>query len=155
MRLLALMFAIAVSACAASVPLPNPAPRGVFASTHGSALAPPAPSATAARQSAGAPPEGVAAGGLDFGRWRTIADMSVYSSTFAAEVAAKTQGRTHDEAVRYMMANGFQCAARGADVECRIEIMEQSCAHDWYAVFPEGRAQPVSGADVMCLGANP
>ena len=49
-------------------------------------------------------------------------------------------------------ANGFACED-GGRLDCRIEIMERECAHDWYVVVERGR-EPVAGFDVMCLGAR-
>lgn len=151
MRLIILSAAAALGACAATVELPQSQPQGVFAATHGTALAPPGQSAPQGYADP-APPEGLAPGGLDFGQWRS-ADVDAYARTFAAELAAKTQGRSREESANFLIANGFSCAQRGDDLECRIEIMHNQCARDWYAVFPEGRREPVAGADVMCLGA--
>jgi hypothetical protein len=32
--------------------------------------------------------------------------------------------------------------------------MERQCAIDWYVVVERGRAPPIAGYDVMCLGAR-
>ena len=156
MRFISIISALAlgalVAACAGAVELPQSQPRGVFAETHGSAIAPPARAATV--PASVAPPEGVGPGGLDFGQWRS-ADPEAYAQRFAAEVAAKTEGLSAEEAADFVHRNGFRCDASGRNIDCRLEIMDEACARDWYVVFPQGAMPPVAGADVMCLGALP
>ncbi len=148
MRALIMSLVLAAAACAGSqdfAPAPAPTP---FPIERGSALPPPAPSV----QGQTAPPEGPAAGGLDFGQWRG-ADPAVYQPAFAARVTERLAGKTTAQARADLQANGFACAESGANMECRIEIMERQCAHDWYVVLTSSEAEPVSGFDVMCLGA--
>jgi len=98
-----------------------------------------------------APPEGRAAGGLDFGQWRG-ADPAVYAPALQTQVRARYAGQSAAQIRTDLEANGFACED-GARLDCRIEIMERQCAHDWYVVVEPGR-EPVAGFDVMCLGAR-
>ncbi|NWG52539.1 MAG: hypothetical protein HXY28_02365 [Hydrogenophilaceae bacterium] len=126
------------------------APASPFAANHGQAPAPPAMRAAAGQT---APPEGTGAGGIDFGRWRS-ADPAVYGPAFAAQMAARyATAERRAEARADLEANGFACRDLPGALECRIEIMEQSCAKDWYVAFETGRETPRAGFDVMCLGA--
>jgi len=141
-----------VSACAGSVDLPSgPPAAGPFAASRGSALPPDGLSVGASQT---APPEGPGPGGLDFGSWRS-ADPAVYQPQFSVRVAQRLEGKSADQARADLTANGFVCRDLGQALECRIEIMERQCAHDWYVVLEPSRASPISGYDVMCLGANP
>lgn len=147
MRALIMSLALALAACAGSAefaPPPEPSP---FPIERGSALPPPLPAGAQT-----APPEGRAAGGVDFGQWRG-ADPAIYQPRFAAQMSERLAGKSRAEARADLEANGFTCAERDAALECRIEIMERQCAHDWYVVLDPNRAEPVSGFDVMCLGA--
>jgi hypothetical protein len=154
MRILGLVAALALGAglagCVVRAELPNDEPRSAFEAVRGQALPPPGPSAAPAVQSA--PPEGVAAGGIDFGQWRG-ADPAAYSPSFEAQIAARLAGKSRAEIEADLEANGFACRDRGAALECRIEIMERQCAHDWYVALDPERAAPVAGFDLMCLGA--
>jgi hypothetical protein len=153
MRIFAgLIAAAALAACATAVdtsavpgtsglaPLPFPVERG-------SALPPPAASTTQ-----GAPPEGAGPGGIDFGQWRN-ADPAVYAPTFQSQVRQRYAGRTNPQIKTDLEANGFACE-EGQNLDCRIEIMERQCAHDWYVVVERNSAEPVAGYDKMCLGAR-
>lgn len=148
MRRMAIALIAALAACASGGTGAD-APRGPtpFPVARGSALPPPSPGAAQA-----APPEGQAGGGFDFGQWRG-ADPSAYETQFQARVAARAQGRSTAEIRADLAANGFACED-GARLDCRIEIMEQQCAHDWYVVVEPRQAGPIAGYDVMCLGAQ-
>jgi len=124
----------------------------VFAANHGQAPAPPAMGSGSGQT---APPEGVGPGGIDFGAWRS-ADPAIYGPAFEAQMAARfAESERRARARVDLEANGFACRDRaGGVLECRIEIMEQQCAKDWYVAFESGRAQPRAGYDVMCLGAR-
>lgn len=123
-----------------------------FAANRGTAPAPPAMSAASGGQSA--PVEGVGPGGIDFGQWRS-ADPAVYGPAFEAQMAARFgDGASRAAARADLERNGFSCVERTGALECRIEIMEQQCAKDWYVAIEDGRARPRAGFDVMCLGAR-
>jgi len=144
MRELAIALVALAGACAAG---PNSdAGPPAFPAQRGTALPPPEPSG------ATAPPEGTAAGGIDFGRWRQ-ADPAVYGPAFQSQVRA----RYDDQELSYIRAdlerNGFRCED-DRRLDCRIEIMERQCAFDWYVVLERGASAPAAGFDLMCLGAN-
>lgn len=122
------------------LPSPFPVARGSL-----SAPPPETPGQTA-------PPEGVAAGGVDFGAWRS-ADPADYAPAFAAQMRLRFAGRPAAVIKAELEGNGFVCG-EGARLDCRIEIMERQCAHDWYVVLERGAAEPAAGFDVMCLGAR-
>lgn len=147
MRFASLIFMAAlVAACAGAgggdslAPLPFPVERG-------SALPPPAESAGPA-----APPEGVAAGGVDFAQWRS-ADPAAYTPAFEARIRQRYAGQGAAQIKSDLEANGFACE-QGQRLDCRIEIMERQCAYDWYVVVEPARPEPVAGFDQMCLGAR-
>lgn len=142
MRALLLAAAAALAAAPALAqdldPLPFPVERG-------SALPPPAPGSSGA-----APPEGVAAGGFDFGPWRGL--NPDYGATFRAQVSARYADRDIGAIRADLEANGFSCGdAQGLD--CRIEIVDAGCAHDWYVVVERNRSPPIAGFDRVCLNA--
>lgn len=118
-----------------------------FPVARGSALPPPA-------QAVGqiAPPEGLAPGGIDFGQWRS-ADPAVYAPAFQSQMRSRFAARDALAIRVDLEANGFVCE-NGARLDCRIEIMERQCAIDWYVVVERGRAEPVAGFEIMCLGAR-
>jgi len=95
-----------------------------------------------------APPEGRAAGGFDFGAWRSE-DPTVYANAFQRNIAARLGGRSAADAKADLEANGFACAA-GANVDCRIEIVDNACSFDWYVVVERGTAAPIAGFDRLC-----
>ena len=99
-----------------------------------------------------APPEGPAAGGLDFGRWRQ-ADPAAYAPQFQTQVRERYAGQNAAELRASLEANGFRCEDERR-LDCRIEIMERQCAFDWYVVLERGVREPVAGFEQMCLGAN-
>jgi hypothetical protein len=114
-----------------------------FPVARGSALPPPAPSSTQA-----APPEGRGAGGFDFGAWRSE-DATVYASAFQRSMETRLHGRDAAETKADLEANGFVCAD-GANVDCRIEIVDNACSFDWYVVVERGTTAPITGFDRLC-----
>lgn len=151
MRIGMLIALVALAGCAtAGAPAETSAPGTVtFVVDRGSA--PPPPAEANARQ-AQAPPEGQAAGGLDFGQWRQ-ADPAQYAPAFQRQIRARLAGMSQEQVQADLLANGFACES-GARLDCRIEIMERECGIDWYVVMERGRPEPVAGFDVMCLGAR-
>ena len=145
MRLSALILIAALAACANGEPQQPSNPT--LAAARGTALPPPA----SVQEGRAAPPEGPGAGGLDFGRWRG-ADPAVYAPAFQTQVRARYTGQSSSAIRTDLEANGFACED-GGRLDCRIEIMERQCAHDWYVVVERGR-EPVAGFDLMCLGAR-
>jgi hypothetical protein len=146
----ALIVSAALAACASpdGAPTQSSAAPGSwpFPVERGSALPPPAPSSTHS-----APPEGAGAAGIDFGRWRA-ADPAVYGPAFQAQVRQRYANQSADQVRADLTANGFAC--EGGGVNCRIEIMEQSCAIDWYVVADRTQPGLAAGFDRMCLGAR-
>lgn len=147
MRIIALAFVAALAACAVSGGEPEvdtgPSP---FPVARGTAPPPPAgPGRTA-------PPQGQGAGGLDFGQWRN-ADPTAYAAAFQTQVRSRYAERSNAQIRTDLEANGFLCEDERR-LDCRIEIMERQCAYDWYVVVERGRAEPIVGYDVMCLGAR-
>lgn len=141
--------ALALAACAASGTAPNVGTENTpFPAERGSA--PPPPASTASGQTA--PPQGVGPGGLDFGQWRG-ADPASYGPALETQVRQRYAGKSAAEIRADLEANGFACE-NARQLECRIEIFERSCAHDWYVVVERARAEPIAGYDVMCLGAR-
>lgn len=118
-----------------------------FPVERGSAPPPPEPQA---RQSA--PPEGEGAGGFAFGQWRS-ADPAAYAQSLQTQVDARYANQEAATIRRDLEANGFSCED-GQRLDCRIEIMEHSCAYDWYVVVERGRRAPIAGFDQVCLGAR-
>lgn len=147
--LIILAVALALAACAATESTPVIGSSGApFPAERGSALPPPGLAATGQA----APPEGRASGGIDFGQWRS-ADPAVYAPALQAQMRQRLAGKNAAEMSADLEANGFACEDQGR-LECRIEIFERDCAHDWYVVQERGRAEPVAGYDVLCLGAR-
>src|SRR5690606_2142311 len=118
-----------------------------FQVERGTALPPPAAASATA-----APPEGAGPNGLDFGPWRS-ADPAAYAPAFATQMRERFAGQDADEVRAALEADGFACES-GGRLDCRIEIMEQQCAFDWYVVVEPGARQPIAGFDRMCLGAR-
>lgn len=149
MRTLLIAAAFALGACAAGGGEPGGGDEWPFPIARGSALPPPAPAP--ARPGQPAPPEGAAAGGIDFGQWRH-ADPAAYGPAFQSQMRTRYAGRD----IAYIRAdlerNGFACQ-QGGRLDCRIEVMERQCAFDWYVVV-EGVSAPAAGFDQMCLGAR-
>jgi hypothetical protein len=152
MRFSALALAAILAACATTTDVvnsvsgrettPNP-----FPVERGSAIAPPA-QAVAGRT---APPEG-RAGQVDFGQWRS-ADPVAYASAWQAQMQTLvTSDRAASRAA--LTQSGFACEGTGERLDCRIEIMENQCAVDWYVVAEVGRRDVAAGFDKMCLGAR-
>ena len=153
MRVLVFAFAAALAACATGAsesevetgPSPFPVARGA------------APAPPAAALSQGAPLEGRAPGGVDFGPWRS-ADSATYAPAFQSQMRTRYAGRSAAQIRADLEANGFACedgqTGEGGRLDCRIEIMERQCAFDWYVVLERTRPEPVAGFDLMCLGAQ-
>jgi len=150
MRILALALVSLMAACASGAADPE-AELGAspFPVERGSAIPPPAPGSNQS-----APPEGRAAGGIDFGQWRG-ADPAAYAPTFQIQIRQRyNDGRNTAQIRADLEANGFACED-AQRLDCRIEIMERQCAFDWYVVVVRTRPEPIAGFDQMCLGANP
>ena len=150
MRVMAIALVVMVGACAFGGGADNPgidAGPTPFPVERGTAERPP-------QSSSGyiTPPEGVAAGGLDFGAWRQ-ADPVSYAPQFQSQVRERFAGQNATELRASLEANGFRCEDERR-LDCRIEIMERQCAFDWYVVLERGVRDPVAGFEQMCLGAN-
>ncbi len=151
MRTKAIWLAVAIASAAAGIAMaqePPPTQPVPFVVNRGSAPPPPAPSGSAQT----APAEGIAAGGIDFGQWRS-ANPETYGPAFETQMRRRFAGQEAAAARADLEANGFTCGG-SPTLQCRIEIMENSCAKDWYVVFERNRPEPVAGFDVMCLGAR-
>jgi len=142
------ILAAALAACASGgePDLPRD-PESPFPVERGQALPPPAPASDRP-----APPEGRGPGGIDFGQWRA-ADPAVYAPAFQRQISERFAGRTTPQIRADLEANGFACEDERR-LDCRIEIMVQQCAVDWYVVVERGRPEPIAGFDRMCLGAR-
>ncbi len=79
------------------------------------------------------------------------ADPATCQPRFSTQIAQRLAGKSRAEARADLEANGFACTEQASSLECRIEIMERQCAHDWYVVLDPSTPAPVSGFDVMCL----
>jgi hypothetical protein len=147
MRKLAIALVALVGACASGAAGPDSdAGSRVLQAQRGTALAPPEPSG------ANAPPEGIGAGGIDFGRWRE-GDPAIYGPAFQSQIRARYGDQEISDIRADLERNGFRCED-DRRLDCRIEIMERQCAFDWYVVLERGASVPAAGFDVMCLGAN-
>jgi hypothetical protein len=153
MRILIVTALLALAACATGGGDPDVSSTApsLFPVQRGTAPPPPLPTSMQA-----APPEGRAAGGIDFGRWRALSagadDIDgVYSASFQAQITAREQGRDAAAVRSDLEANGFACES-GARLDCRIEIMEGQCASDWYVVVDNGAVH--AGYEKMCLGSR-
>jgi hypothetical protein len=154
MRLVVCLLALAVAACtvtrAVDLPTAGGGAASPFEATRGSAGPPPNETGASAQA---APPEGRGPGGIDFGRWKS-ADPAVYGPRFQEQMRQRFPEGTETHAARAdLERNGFVCRERPNALECRIEIMENDCAKDWYVVFERARREPLAGFDIMCLGA--
>ncbi len=150
MRILILALAAGLMACASggAGPSAEDIESAPFNVERGTAIPPPAPTGANA-----APPEGRAAGGIDFGQWRS-ADPIAYAASFQSQIRQRySDGRDAARIGADLEANGFACE-NNQRLDCRIEIMERSCAIDWYVVVERARPEPIVGFDKMCLGAN-
>ena len=151
MRFLAMIVvAASLAACASQSGGSSGQELGVspFPVARGSALPPPEPTSGVTA----APPEGRGPGGIDFGQWRN-ADPAAYAPAFQTQVRARYANQEVSYIRADLEANGFACE-NGSRLECRIEIMERQCAHDWYVVVERNRPEPIAGYDLMCLGAR-
>jgi len=148
MRVLIFAAAMALAACASGGAPIDGAGENPFPVERGSALPP--PQASGGRQAA--PPQGAGPGGIDFGQWRR-ADPASYAPAFQEQMRA----RYANQEISYIRAdlerNGFACQQSGR-LECRIEIMDNQCAVDWYVVVERAGEPPIAGHDRMCLGAR-
>lgn len=142
MMMAALIFAVSAGVALAQHAAPSP-----FPVQRGTAPPPPQPGAS----SHTAPPEGVAAGGIDFGQWRG-ADVTTYAASFKTQLAAREGGKDASAIQADLQANGFACE-QGARLDCRIEISEGQCVQDWYVVVDETGVHP--GYEKACLAARP
>lgn len=131
-------FAVATEDAPTSAPSPFPVQRGT------------APPPTFSQSTQAAPPEGQAAGGIDFGLWRG-AESGAYAANFANQINTREQGRDATQVRSDLEANGFACDD-GSRLDCRIEISEQQCAYEWYVVVETGRAAPIASFDKSCTG---
>lgn len=127
---------------AANPPWPFPqAPRG-------SAIPP--PHATAMSQAA--PPEGPAAGGLDFGHWRS-ASRAQYSAQFQSLIRQRFAGQNAQAIRADLEHNGFACDA-DVSLQCSLEVMEHQCAYDWYVVVEAGHTDAIARYEHVCSDAS-
>lgn len=152
-----LIMAVAVSAAAITVVAGSVAPAQAAAAedlkTPGgkpkTGLAPPAPA-----RDPEAPPEGKAAGGLDFGPWRSRAPQ-VTAGAFTAEVARlAAAGDLRTE----LGANGFACfdpARPGIAAVCVRSALEGACGYDWTVEIFAAAATPRARYEAHCLQARP
>ncbi len=153
MRFFALALAAVLAACATTSDVvnsvsgrettPNP-----FPVERGSAMAPPAQTAPGRT----APPEG-RAGQVDFGQWRS-ADPATYAPAWREQMQTLIAGADRAASRAALTQAGFACEGSGERLDCRIEIMENQCAVDWYVVAEPGRRDVAAGFDKMCLGAR-
>lgn len=148
MRVLLVGFLVSALTCGAAfataldnVPPPTPSPFPVQRGT-----APPPPTQSAARQTA--PPEGQAAGGIDFGLWRGV-EAGPYSLNFSNMIVARERGRDAPAVRADLEANGFACED-ATRLDCRIEVSERACAYEWYVVVEAGRAAPIAAFEKSC-----
>jgi hypothetical protein len=134
------------------LPTAGGGPASPFAATRGSAPAPPAETRVSAQA---APAEGQAAGGVDFGQWRS-ADAAVYGPRFQDQMRVRFPQGTQAGAARAdLERNGFACQERSTRVlECRIAVTDNQCAKEWYVVFEQARREPIAGFDVICSTAR-
>ncbi|MET0183610.1 MAG: hypothetical protein ABW199_12070 [Caulobacterales bacterium] len=147
-----ILMGLALAACAATAAFAQASAPGSatpFRIQRGTAIAPPG---VAVNTGQTAPPEGVGPGGINFAQWKS-ADPSLYGPAFEAQMRQRYSARTAADARADLEANGFSCA-QSTVMQCRIEIMDQGCAKDWYVVFEPRRSEPVAGFDSMCLGAR-
>jgi len=144
--LIAVLFIAGFAGIASAQDLPPMSASGPspFPVERGTAPPPPAASAAVGR----APPEGEAAGGLDFGQWRE-AQPGAYTQRFQALVAQRYGGGRAPEVRADLEANGFACED-AQRLDCRIEIVEAGCAFDWYVVLERAQAAPIAGFDRVC-----
>ena len=148
MRILMFAAIAALAACAMGgggpandAPSPTRSPFPVHRGT-----APPPPTSSGASQAI--PPEGRAAGGLDFGQWR-LGEASAYAAAFQSQISAREQGRDAPQVRSDLESNGFACED-ATRLDCRIEIREQQCAYTWYVVVEAGRDTPAAGFEKSC-----
>lgn len=149
-----LIMAVAVSAAAVTVVPVAPAQAAAEdLTTPGgkpkTGLAPPAPA-----RDPEAPPEGRAAGGLDFGPWRSRPPQ-VTAGAFTAEVARLAAAGDLRSALG---ANGFTCfdpARPGVVSVCVRSALEGACGHDWTVEIFTAAATPRARYEAHCLQARP
>jgi len=136
--------AVCFSGLATAQPVDNiPNDPSPFPVQRGTAPPPPGETATQA-----APPEGVAAGGFDFGQWRS-ASPRAYEGQFVSAMQTRLAGKDPAAIQADLEHNGFACE-NAARLECRIEISEQQCAYEWYVVLERNDATPAAGYEADC-----
>lgn len=148
MRMMLIAALAALAACASGGAEPEADGAALFPVERGTA--PPPPAQGPSGQSA--PPEGRGPGGIDFGQWRN-ADPASYAPAFQTQIRDRYEGQNAAAMRADLERNGFACED-GERFDCRIEIMENQCATDWYVVLERHSPLPVAGFDRMCLGAR-
>ena len=127
------------------------AQEGLFQRDHGKVT----PPAALDQPAANAPPEGVAAGGLDFGVWRGT-NPGAYGETMQSKLRTREAGKTVTQVRADLEANGFSCEearerlGEAPALECRLATKERSCDIEWWAVQETPGAAIKAGHDVMC-----
>lgn len=115
----------------------------------------PAPVMQAAPSATPAPPEGVGAGGLDFGAWKN-ASAAAYGPSFERRVRAHVEGKPVSGVRAALQADGFTCVdpsqrgGAGPALECRIVVRDNGCGVEWWAVVEDPAQPPKAGWDKMC-----
>lgn len=138
---------IVAGAAFAQSPADNP-----LLKARGTAIA---PSGQTAIAPAAAPPEGVGAGGLDFGAWKG-ADAAAYGPSFERRVRAHVQGKPVSGVRAALQSDGFQCVepkdrgGAGPALDCRIAVRDGACGVEWWAVVEDPLQPPKAGYDRMC-----
>ncbi|MES1197054.1 MAG: hypothetical protein ABUL55_00370 [Pseudomonadota bacterium] len=144
MRVGVLAFVAGLAACAVAFAADDPAPApSPFPVQRGTA---PPPPSDANRQSA--PPEGVAAGGVDFGQWRSAGERA-YQASFQTQLRQRLAGKVRADMKADLEHNGFACED-AARLDCRIEITDHGCGFDWYVVLEQNDPEPVIGFEELC-----
>ena len=128
------------------------AQEGLFQRDHGKVT----PPAALDQAAVAAPPQGVAAGGLDFGVWRGT-NPTAYAETMQAKLRAREAGKSVAAARADLEANGFACAearerigAAAPALECRLASADGGCAVEWWAVLETPGDAIKAGYDRMC-----
>lgn len=115
----------------------------------------PAPAVAASEPATAAPPEGVGAGGLDFGSWRG-ANAQAYGPSFERRVQTHVAGKSVSGVRAALQSDGFTCVearergGAGPALECRIAARDGACGVEWWTVVEDPVAPPKAGWDRMC-----